>query len=132
MRELTLDKLPSSVLGKLDLETAFIASRVVRAAEKFQIFRKLHEKELSAAVIGRRVGIHRKHCESFLDFLVFLGLMRKKGNLYINSTLANKHFVQGRSANWTSSYFPQIHVISQSRSLNHSKRDGFCFGVADL
>jgi cyclopropane fatty-acyl-phospholipid synthase-like methyltransferase len=101
MRELTLDKLPGSVLGKLDLETAFIASRVVIAAEKLLIFRKLHGKKLSAAAIGRLVGIHRKHCESFLDFLVFLGLMRKKNNLYCNSSLANKHFVQGRSADWT-------------------------------
>jgi cyclopropane fatty-acyl-phospholipid synthase-like methyltransferase len=101
MRELTLDKLPGNVLKKLDLETVFTASRVVIAAEKLLIFRKLHGKELSAAAIGRRVGIHRKHCESFLDFLVFLGLLRKRDNLYRNSSLANKHFVQGRSSDWT-------------------------------
>lgn len=101
MRELTLDKLSGNVLGNLDLETVFIASRVVIAAEKLLLFRKLHGKELSAAAIGRRVGIHRKHCESFLDFLVFLRLLRKRNNLYRNSSLANKHFVQGRSSDWS-------------------------------
>ena len=101
MRELTLDKLPGKVLAKLDMETVFQASRSVIAAERLLVFRKLHGKELSAAAIGRRAGIHRKYCESFLDFLVFLGLLRKRKGLYRNSPLANKHFIQERSVHWT-------------------------------
>ena len=93
MRELTLNRLPKKVLAKLDLETAFKASRCVLAAEKLLVFRKLHKKELSAADLGRRTGIKRRHCEPFLDFLVFLGLLRKKDGLYRNSPLANKHFI---------------------------------------
>ena len=101
MRELKLDKLPKKVLARLDLETAFVASRSVVAAEKLLVFRKLHGRELSAAAVGRRVGIHRKYCESFLDFLVFLGLLRKREGLYRNSPLANKHFIRERSVGWT-------------------------------
>jgi hypothetical protein len=101
MRELTLDKLPRRVLQGLDLETVFAASRCVIAAERLLVFRKLDGRELSAAEVGRRVGINRKHCESFLDFLVFLGLLTKKGNLYRNSRLASRHFVRARSIDWT-------------------------------
>ncbi len=101
MRELTLDKLPKKVLEQLDLETAFKASRCVIAAEKLLVFRKLHGRELSAGAVGKRTGIHRKHCEPFLDFLVFLGLLKKRKNLYRNSPLAKKHFIQERSVDWT-------------------------------
>jgi len=101
MRELTLDKLPKKVLAKLDLETVFKASRCVIAAERLLVFRKLHGKELSAAQLGRRAGIHRKYCEPFLDFLLFLGLLKKRGNLYRNSALVDKHFIRARSIDWT-------------------------------
>jgi predicted O-methyltransferase YrrM len=101
MRELTLNKLPKKVLAKLDLETAFKASRCVLAAERLQMFRKLHDKELSAADISRRTGIKHKHCESFLDFLAFLGLLKKKNGFYRNTPLANKHFIEARSIDWT-------------------------------
>jgi hypothetical protein len=101
MRELTLDKLPQRVLKKLDLETVFKASRCVIAAEKLLVFRRLHGRELSAAALGKRAGIHRKYCEEFLDFLVFLGLLKKRNNLYRNSALADRHFIKERSIDWT-------------------------------
>jgi cyclopropane fatty-acyl-phospholipid synthase-like methyltransferase len=101
MRELTLNKLPRRVLEKLDLETVFMASRCVIAAEKLLIFRKLRGKELSSAAVGRLAGIHHKHCEPFLDFLIFLGLLKKRNNLYRNSALADRYFIQARSIDWT-------------------------------
>ena len=101
MRELTLDKLPQKVLAKLDMETVFKASRCVVAAERFLLFRKLHGKELSAAAIARRTGIHAKYCESFLDYLVLLGLLKKTKNRYRNSPLADRHFIRERSIEWT-------------------------------
>ena len=101
MREMTLDRLPKKVLAKLDLETVFKASRCVIAAERLLVFRKLYGRELSAADIARRTGIHGKHCESFLDYLVLLGLLKKTKNLYSNSPLANRHFIQERSIEWT-------------------------------
>jgi cyclopropane fatty-acyl-phospholipid synthase-like methyltransferase len=101
MKELTLDKLPEKVLKRLDVETMFGASRTIIAAERLLVFRQLHGKELSAPEVGRRTGMHRKYCESFLDFLVFLGLLRKKANRYRNSALAEEHFIQDRTIEWT-------------------------------
>lgn len=101
MKKLTLDKLPKRVLANLDLETAFVASRSVVAAERLELFRRLNGKKLSATVIGRRTGIHRRHCEPFLDVLVSLGLLSKAGNLYRNSRLADRYFVEKRSPHWT-------------------------------
>jgi len=101
MTELTLDKLPKSLLARLDLERVFVASRCVIAAERLLVFRKLRGRELSATAVARRTGIHRQHCEPFLDFLVFLGLLIKKGNLYRNSPLAVRHFIKERSITWT-------------------------------
>jgi len=101
MRELTLDKLFKKVLAKLDIETVFKASRCVIAAEQLLVFRKLNGRVLSAADIARRTGIHGKHCESFLDYLVLLGLLKKTKNRYSNSPLAKRHFIQGRTIEWT-------------------------------
>ncbi|UCG61319.1 MAG: methyltransferase domain-containing protein [Candidatus Zixiibacteriota bacterium] len=104
---LTLDKLPKKVLEKLDLQTVFMVSRVVVAAEKLQIFRKLHGKQLTAAQIGRMLGIHRQKREVFLGSLVAVGLLKKKGDLYFNSALAEKYFVRERSIYWTRLYSDQ-------------------------
>jgi 2-polyprenyl-3-methyl-5-hydroxy-6-metoxy-1,4-benzoquinol methylase len=102
MRELTLDRLPTKTLAQLDLETVFAASRAVIAAERLMVFRRLHGKALSAAAVSRRVGIHPRHCDAFLDLLAFLGLLRKHKGLYRNSPLADRHFIHERSADWTS------------------------------
>ena len=57
LTELTLDKLPQKVLARIDLQTAFMISRCVVAAERLQVFRKLHGRKLSAAAIGRMIGV---------------------------------------------------------------------------
>jgi hypothetical protein len=101
MRDLTLDKLPKRVLGNLDMETVFMASRCVIAAEQLMLFRILFKKELSAKVISKRTGILENYCEPYLDYLVYLGLLKKRNNLYSNTALANKHFIQERSREWS-------------------------------
>lgn len=101
MKKFTLDKLPQKVLEKIDLERAFMASRLVIAAERFQVFRTLHGKKLHADEIGIKLKIHRKYLTIFLDALVSLGLLVKKGDVYRNSSLAEKYFIEGRSIYWT-------------------------------
>lgn len=101
MELLTLDKLPRKVLAKLDIQTAFMASRLVVAAERLQIFQKLHEKKLRATTIGRMLKIHGRYINYFLDALVSMGLLKKEGDLYHNSALAGKYFVKERSVYWT-------------------------------
>ena len=57
MTKFTLDKLPKAVLSRIDLQTAFMISRCIVAAERLQLFRKLKGKKLSASAIGRMIGI---------------------------------------------------------------------------
>jgi len=108
MKGFTLDKLPPEVLAGEDVEEAFIISRFVVAAERLQIFRKLHGKELTAAELGKRTGIVPVHRESFLDVLVALGLLKKKNNRYRNSAKAEKYFIRERSQIWTRLYSGEL------------------------
>jgi protein-L-isoaspartate O-methyltransferase len=97
LTELTLDKLPKKILSRIDLQTAFMISRCVVAAEKLQVFRKLHGKKLSAPAIGRMIKVRGWRVEAFLAALVSVGLLRKTGKLYSNTALANKYYVRERS-----------------------------------
>ncbi len=107
MTEFTLDKLPKKVLARIDLQTAFMASRCVVAAERLQLFRKIQGKELTAAAIGRKVGISGWRITTFLAALVSLGLLTKRSDLYSNSRLTEKYFIQKRSIYWTRLYSEQ-------------------------
>lgn len=104
MSILTLDKLPKQVLAKIDLQTAFMASRCVIAAERLQLFRKLHGKSLTSAEIGRKIGIRQPRRDFFLAALAGLGLLKRKGNTYSLTPLARKQFIEERSRYWTSLY----------------------------
>lgn len=104
MTEFTLDKLPREALSRIDLQTAFMISRCVVAAERLQVFRKLKGKRLSAAAIGRMIGVRGWRAEAFLTALSSVGLLKKTGKLYRNSALTDKFFVRGRSIYWTKLY----------------------------
>ncbi|HVP53782.1 MAG TPA: methyltransferase [Candidatus Eisenbacteria bacterium] len=100
----TLDKFPRGVLGAIDIQRAFIVSRVIIAAERLQLFRKLHGKRMSAAAIGRALKIHEPYREPFLNSLVSLGLLHKSGDTYRNTCFADKYFITERSIFWTRQY----------------------------
>jgi len=101
MQMLTLDKLPQRLLAGLDIVTVFKASRCVIAAEQLQLFRKLYGKELTAAEIGRRIGLHQRHRETFLNIIAAMGLLTRKGKRYRLSALARKYFIKERGPHWT-------------------------------
>jgi tRNA A58 N-methylase Trm61 len=102
--ELTLDKLPAKVLAKIDLQTAFMASMCVIVAERFQMFRLLHKKELTLKEICRKTGIQGMRARFFLAALVSLGLLKQKKDKYTNTELSDKHYVRERSIHFTSLY----------------------------
>jgi cyclopropane fatty-acyl-phospholipid synthase-like methyltransferase len=104
VEKLTLNKLPENILASLDLQTAFMASRVVIAAEKFEVFRKLDGKMLSDDVLGKLLNLHPTHAKFFLNALVSLGMLQKEGNLYANSKLATQYFIEESSIYWTRQY----------------------------
>jgi len=101
LTEFTLDKLPKKILSRIDLQTAFMISRCVVAAERLQVFRKLKGRRLSATAIGKMIGVHGWRAEAFLAALTSIGLLKKMGKLYSNTALANKFFVRERSIYWT-------------------------------
>lgn len=102
MQPFTLDKLPKNLLNKLDLQTVFMVSRCISAAEKLRIFRILNVSILTAGQIGQRTGLHAKYRETFLGILVALGLLDKINNRYRLSAKGKKYFIDQRSIYWTS------------------------------
>jgi hypothetical protein len=117
LTELTLDKLSKKILARIDLQTAFMISRCVVAAERLQVFRKLQGKKLSAAAIGRMIGVRGWRAEAFLAALVSIGLLKKTGKLYSNTALATKHFVRERSIFWTRLYSEECRREYQAFSV---------------
>ena len=136
MEKPTLDKFPREVLARLDIQKAFIVSRLVVAAEKLQLFRLLHGKRTKAAAIGRALKIHPYYLEPFLNAFVGLGLLDKASNKYGNTPFAEKYFIEERPIYWTREYsneclddYDALTVLEQAlatgkqpRSLKRARR----------
>lgn len=100
----TLDKFPKKVLANIDIQRAFIISRLIVAAERLQVFRTLHGKRMKAASIGRALKIHKFYRDPFLKALASLGLLHKSDDTYWNTRFAEKYFIDERSIYWTRQY----------------------------
>jgi len=100
----TLDKFPPSALAAIDIQRAFIVSRVIIAAERLQLFRALDGRRLTAEDLGAAVHIHSRYREVFFNSLVSLGLLRKTRENYSLTPLARKYFIRERSIYWTRQY----------------------------
>jgi predicted O-methyltransferase YrrM len=100
----TLDKFPRQVLAAIDIQRAFIVSRLIIAAERLQVFRTLHGQRMKAAAIGHALKIHQSQRDRFLNSLVSLGLLHKSDDTYWNTSIADKYFVDERSIYWTRQY----------------------------
>ncbi len=104
MDSFTLDKLPRKVLATIDLQTAFMASSCILAAERFQVFRKIKGKKLTAAAICKKIGAKLPRGAFLIYSLHSLGLLKRTGDLYSNSALAERYFIKERSIEWTRLY----------------------------
>ncbi len=136
MEKPTLDKFPQEVLARIDIQKAFIVSRLVVAAEKLQLFRLLHGKRMKADAIGRALKIHPHYLEPFLNAFVALRLLDKKKGEYGNTPFARKYFIDERSIYWTRQYsneclddYEALTVLEQAlatgkqpRSLKRARR----------
>ncbi len=136
MEKPTLDKFPREVLAGIDIQKAFIVSRLVVAAEKLQLFRLLDGKRLKAAAIGRALKIHPYYLEPFLNAFVGLRMLDKVKDEYGNTAFAEKYFIDERSIYWTREYsneclddFDALSVLEkalatgqQPRSLRRARR----------
>ena len=100
----TLDKFPKRVLAKIDIQRAFILSRLIIAAERLQLFRALHDKPMTAAQIGKSLKLHKLYLLPFLNVMASLGLLHKQKDSYRNTQFAEKYFIAERSIYWTRQY----------------------------
>jgi len=104
VKKLTLDKFPKKVLGSIDIQKAFVVSRLIVAAERLQVFRVLERNPMKTEALGRALHIHKFYLAAFLNSLVSLGLLRKVNDIYRNTALARKYFIDERSIYWTRQY----------------------------
>jgi len=104
MELLTLDKFPRRILAEIDIQRAFISSRLIIAAERLQLFRVLHGKRMTADAIGKALNLHDLYLLPFLTTMVALGFLHRRNGVYWNTRLAEKYFIDERSIYWTRQY----------------------------
>lgn len=130
MEHLTLDKLPVRVQAKLDVENMFMASRVIIAAERLELFRRLDGTSLSVDSIRKVLRVRSSRLGFFLDALVSLGLLRKSGGEYSNTRMAEKYFIRERSIHWTRQYpiecietYKELAALEETLTSNKTIRE---------
>ena len=136
MEVFTLDKFPKRVLAKIDIQKAFVLSRLIIAAERLQLFRVLHDKRMTAEAIGKSLKLHTLYRLPFLNAMVSLGLLHKQNDLYWNTRFAEKYFIDERSIYWTRQYsrecvtaYERLAVLEQA--LASGKRHYQIKGLAE-
>ena len=120
MQRPTLDKFPRGVLAQIDIQTAFIVSRLIVAAERLQVFRALQGRPMTADAIGKILRIHHYYLRPFLTVLVSLGLLRRTNEGYANTAFARKYFVRERSLYWTRQFSAECVEMYEALSVLES------------
>ena len=125
MESPTLDKFPKGILSGIDIQRAFIASRLIIAAERLQVFRFLGEKRRTADEVRAALHIHADHLGPFLNALAALGLLSRRGRTYGNSPFADEYFVKQRSIYWTRQYSAEcVEDYDALAGLEHTLASG--------
>lgn len=64
----------------------FMASKVLFGAIEFGVFSELAKQPLDGQALTERLGLHPRGARDFLDALVALGILERRGELYANTT----------------------------------------------
>jgi methyltransferase family protein len=64
----------------------FMASKVLFGAIEFGVFTELAKQPLDGQALTERLGLHPRSARDFLDALVTLGMLERRGGLYSNTT----------------------------------------------
>ena len=64
----------------------FMASKVLFGAIEFGVFTELAKQPLGGQALTARLGLHPRGARDFLDALVALGMLERRGELYSNTT----------------------------------------------
>ncbi len=79
-----------------DIAFAFMGSKALFAALHVDLFSSLSEKTLTAADLAQQTGLHVDRATTLLTALTALGLVRRKGDGFANSSAAEAFLVKGR------------------------------------
>lgn len=71
--------------GIFQVGLGFWASRTLLSAVELGVFTQLAEKPMPFDVLRRRIGLHERSARDFLDALVALGFLLRRGMLYANA-----------------------------------------------
>jgi hypothetical protein len=75
----------------------FMASKVLFSAIEFGLFTELAKGPLDAEEIQKRCGLHQRGVRDFLDTLVALGMLERRGGTYSNSVEADFYLDRAKS-----------------------------------
>src|SRR5215472_7748205 len=67
------------------LSFGFMASKVLFSAIEFGLFSELAKGPLEAGEIQLRLGLHPRGVRDFLDTLVAVGMLERRGDIYSNT-----------------------------------------------
>ena len=81
-----------------ELARNFWYSAILRAGIKLDVFSLLENDKLMSQEVALRIGASPRYTQSFLDCCVVLELLDKKDSRYVNSDMASKFLVKGKSA----------------------------------
>jgi hypothetical protein len=78
-------KAPASPQAILQLGTGFLASRSLLSAVELGLFTELAKAPMDEAALRQRLGLHPRASRDFLDGLVALGMLERRGKMYRNT-----------------------------------------------
>ncbi|HEX6012774.1 MAG TPA: methyltransferase [Geminicoccaceae bacterium] len=69
----------------MELGSGYWASKVLLSAVELGLFTELAEAALDGETLRRRLGLHERGARDFLDALVALGMLGRRGGRYLNT-----------------------------------------------
>lgn len=87
----------------------FMASKVLLSAIDFELFTQLAKGPLDADEVRRRLGLHPRSIRDFLDALVALGMLERRGEVYSN-TEETDFYLDRAKPTYIGSFFDMTNV----------------------
>lgn len=103
----------------------FMASKVLFSAIHFGVFTELAKGSLGGQTLTERLALHPRSARDFLDALVALGMLERRGELYSNTTEADFYLDRAKPT-YIGSFFEMYNVRDYPfwGSLNEALRTG--------
>ncbi|MGH4026005.1 MAG: methyltransferase [Pseudonocardiaceae bacterium] len=86
---------PAELTSVTDIGSAFCSAKLLLSALELGVFTALHDAPAGEPELRERLELHSRAARDFLDALVALGLLRRTGELYRNSEIADRQLVRG-------------------------------------